>query len=485
MKRALQSVVFLVALIGVSCSTRQQTEEPRPPNIIYIIADDLGYGDLSCYGQKRFQTPNIDGLAEEGMRFTQHYAGTAVCAPSRSVLMTGLHTGHTPIRGNKEWQPEGQWPLPDSAYTLAEMLKKAGYVTGAFGKWGLGFIDTEGAPHRQGFDRFYGYNCQRLAHNYYPGHLWDNDQKIVLEENTGRAKVTYAPELIHRKALEFLDANRDTTFFLFYPLILPHAELAAPEAYMERFRGKFLPEKAFAGVDDGERFREGPYGSQPESHAAFAAMVTLIDDMVGQVVQRVHDLGLDENTIIIFTSDNGPHLEGGADPDYFDSNGVLRGYKRDLYEGGIRVPMIARWTGHIKPGSVSDHVSAFWDVMPTIADLLDIEVATDGISFLPELLGDTAQQREHDALYWEFHEQGGRRALRVGDWKLVQYNAWSQPQGAFELYNLREDEGETMDVADEYPDKTKELIQFMATQRTPSPVFEIKPQTVGNVQGAR
>jgi arylsulfatase A-like enzyme len=478
-------ILLIVTLVAVSCSTQQKEENPKPPNIIYIIADDLGYGDLSCYGQKRFLTPNIDRLADEGMRFTQHYAGTTVCAPSRSVLMTGLHTGHTPIRGNKEWQPEGQWPLPDSAYTLAEMLKEAGYVTGAFGKWGLGFVDTEGAPHRQGFDRFYGYNCQRLAHNYYPSHLWNNEEKIVLEANTGLAKVTYAPELIHREALEFLNANRDTTFFLFYPLILPHAELAAPESYMERFRGKFLPEKSFEGVDDGDRFRKGPYGSQPESHAAFAAMVTLIDDMVGELVQRVHELGLDENTIIIFTSDNGPHVEGGGDPDYFDSNGKLRGYKRDLYEGGIRVPMIARWTGHIKAGSVSDHVSAFWDVMPTIADLLDMEVATDGISFLPELLGDTAQQEQHEALYWEFHEQGGRRALRVGDWKLVQYNGWSEPAGAFELYNLREDVGETNNVAEDFPEKTQELVNLMAKQRTPSPVFEVKPQTVGNVQGAR
>lgn len=476
---------LLIIFLAASCNTYRKEEKPKPPNIIYIIADDLGYGDLSCYGQERFETPNIDRLAESGMRFTQHYAGTTVCAPSRSVLMTGLHTGHTPIRGNKEWKPDGQWPLPDSAYTLAEMLKEAGYVTGAFGKWGLGFVDTEGAPHRQGFDRFYGYNCQRLAHNYYPAHLWDNEEKIILDDNTGLAKVTYAPELIHREALEFLNANRDTTFFLFYPLIMPHAELAAPEAYIERFRGKFLPEKTFEGVDDGERFRDGPYGSQSESHAAFAAMVTLIDDMVGELLQRVNELGLDENTIIIFTSDNGPHLEGGGDPDYFDSNGKLRGYKRDLYEGGIRVPMIARWAGHIKPGSESDHISAFWDVMPTIADLLDREVNTDGISFLPELLGDTAQQRKHDALYWEFHEQGGRRALRVGDWKLVQYNAWSETPGAFELYNLREDVGETKNVAEDFPEKTEELMKLIANQRTPSPVFEIKPQTVGNVQGSR
>lgn len=467
-------LILAVAFGCISDGKQEASTGQRKPNIIYIIADDLGYGDLSCYGQKLFTTPNIDRLAREGMRFTNHYAGTTVCAPSRSVLMTGLHTGHTPIRGNKEWKPEGQWPIPDSAFTVAELLKSNGYVTGAFGKWGLGFVDTEGAPHRQGIDVFFGYNCQRLAHNYYPSYLWRNEEKVMLDGNTGTEKVTYAPELIHREALKFLEDNKDTTFFLFYPAIMPHAELVAPEEYMERFRGKFLPEKAFSGVDDGERFRTGPYASQEESHAAFAAMVTLLDDMVGEVMEKVHMLGLDENTIIIFTSDNGPHVEGGADPDYFNSNGNLRGYKRDLYEGGIRVPMIARWTGHITAGATTDHVSAFWDVMPTVADLLDTEVTipTDGISFLPVLLGDTANQRQHKSLYWEFHEQGGRTGVRAGDWKLVQYNAWSDPPGAVQLYNLRNDESEQHDVAEEFPEKVNELKAVMASQRTPSPVFD-------------
>src|SRR5690606_12085035 len=347
-------------------------------------------------------------------------------------------------------------------------------VTGAFGKWGLGFVDTEGAPHRQGIDNFFGYNCQRLAHNYYPAYLWRNEEKVMLDGNTGTDKVTYAPELIHREALKFLEDHKDTTFFLFYPAIMPHAELAAPEEYMNRFRGKFLPEKVFSGVDDGERFRKGPYASQEESHAAFAAMVTLLDDMVGEVMEKVHTLGLDENTIIIFTSDNGPHVEGGGDPDYFDSNGGLRGYKRDLYEGGIRVPMIARWTGRIRAGVTTDHISAFWDVMPTLADLLDAELTTptDGISFLPVLLGDTANQQQHEALYWEFHEQGGRTGVRAGDWKLVQYDAWSDPPGAAQLYNLRDDESEEHDVASEFPEKVNELKTIMASQRTPSPVFD-------------
>lgn len=473
----------LAILAACHSENRTDVAEERKPNIIYIIADDLGYGDLSCYGQEKFATPHIDSLAREGMRFTNHYAGTTVCAPSRSSLMTGLHTGHTPIRGNKEWQPEGQWPIPDSAYTIAELLKSAGYITGGFGKWGLGFIDTEGAPQRQGFDLFFGYNCQRLAHNYYPEYLWRNTTKVMMEGNTGTAKVTYAPEVIHREALNFIEAHKDTTFFLFYPAIIPHAELAAPEEYMNRFRGKYLPEKQFSGVDDGDNFRKGPYGSQAESHAAFVAMITMLDDMVGDVVRKVHDLGLDDNTIIVFTSDNGPHLEGGGDPDYFNSNGNFRGYKRDLYEGGIRVPMIVRWPGHIAAGATTDHVSAFWDIMPTLADLVDVEPAgpTDGISLLPVLLGDQEAQQQHESLYWEFHEQGGRRAVRAGDWKLVQYDAWSNPPGAFQLYNLRKDEGELSDVAKEFPEKVEELKAMMDSQRTPSPVFQI----AGSVQGLR
>jgi arylsulfatase A len=270
------------------------------PNIIYILADDLGYGDLSCYGQKRFQTPNIDRMAREGMLFTQHYAGCTVCAPSRSSLMTGQTTGHTPIRGNKEWNPEGQWPLPASSLTIAEMLKEAGYVTGGFGKWGLGYPGSEGDPNNQGFDEFYGFNCQRLAHNYYPSHLWDNRKKVVLEGNSGDKYEVYAPELIHQRALQFIEKNRDKPFFLYYPTTIPHAELILPQKNLKEFQGKFLPEKIFKGAKPGDAgFRNGAYGAQPESHAAFAAMVTLLDRQVGEVLNKLKALGLDKNTIIM------------------------------------------------------------------------------------------------------------------------------------------------------------------------------------------
>jgi len=462
--------MFLTILLQ-NCTTPEAKE--TPPNIIYILADDLGYGDLSCYGQKNFSTPNIDQLAAEGMKFTNHYSGSTVCAPSRSALMTGLHTGHTPVRGNKEHQPEGQWPMPDATYTMAEMFKKAGYVTGAFGKWGLGYPGSEGAPEQQGFDKFYGYNCQRIAHHYYPYHLWDNDVKVMLDENEGTAEGNYAPIAIHEEAMQFLDANKDTNFFMFYPSPIPHAELFAPEKYMEKYRGKYLPEKEYEGVDEGPRYRTAPYGSQKESHAAFVAMIDLLDEQVGEIVQKVKDLGLEENTLIVFTTDNGPHFEGGADPDYFDSNGPLKGYKRDLYEGGIRVPMIAKWKGKVAEGSSSDHVSAFWDMLPTFGELVNGSVPEDidGVSFVNTLLGENNQQA-HEYLYWEFHEKGGRLALRQNNWKIVQYNVSKTPQGEFELYDLSKDIGEENNVAEQFPEKLMELKELMLNARTDSEVFE-------------
>jgi len=449
---------------------------PQRPNIIYILADDAGYGDLSCYGQTKFKTPNIDALAKNGLRFTNHYSGSTVCAPSRSVLLTGLHTGHTPIRGNKSIGTEGQYPLPDSLTNLAEILKTAGYVTGAFGKWGLGPPGSIGDPLNQGFDRFYGYNCQRFGHNYYPRHLWDDGDSIIIEANQGNMTGAFAPQLIHEQVLDFIEKNQDKPFFLFVPTIIPHAELVAPEAYMEEFRGKFGEEKPYIGVDEGENFRQGPYQSQPEPRAAFAAMMTLLDQQVGEIVQKIEALGLSENTLIIFTSDNGPHLEGGADPDYFDSNGPLRGYKRDLYEGGIRVPMIAYWPQTIQPG-VTDHVCAFWDVLPTVADLIDQPIPPiDGISFLPTLLGKD-EQLNHEYLYWEFHEKGGRQAVRKGHFKAVRYEVFKDPNSVPELYDLSSDIGEQHNVAELHPMVLKEMDSLMRHARIPSKIFKFGEET--------
>ncbi|MCJ7820869.1 MAG: arylsulfatase [Bacteroidales bacterium] len=459
----------------ISCTPENKNEDL--PNIVYILADDLGYGDLSCYGQQKFSTPNIDKLAREGMMFTQHYTGCTVSAPSRSSLMTGLHTGHTPIRGNKGWEPEGNWPLPADSYTVGEMLKSRGYVTGAFGKWGLGYIESEGDPNSQGIDEFYGYNCQSLAHNYYPDHLWHNHEKVVLPENDSSNTGAYSADLIHKAALEFIDTYKDSTFFLFYPTTIPHAELFAKEEYMKMFRGKFEPEKSFIGVDSGPRFRLGPYGSQPEGHAAFAAMVKELDDYVGELMQKLTDLGLDKNTLVIFVSDNGPHLEAGADPDYWNSNGELRGYKRDMYEGGIRTPMLVKWPGKVEPESHSNHISAFWDIMPTFADIVGATTpeGIDGISFLPTLVG--KEQKQHEFLYWEFHEQGGKMAVRMGNWKAVKLNINKIPQGETELYDLSSDNGETNNIASSNPEIVKRMEEIMKQEHTKSNDFPFTYET--------
>lgn len=445
----------------------------QKPNIVYILADDLGFGDLSCYGQKLFSTPNIDKLAETGIKFTQHYSGSTVCAPSRSSLMTGQHTGHTFIRGNKEWNPEGQYPLEDKAVTIAEALKEEGYTTGAFGKWGLGYPGSEGDPNNQGFDEFFGYNCQRMGHNYYPYYLWHNQEKVMLNGNEGKQTGQYGPDIIHEQALEFMKKNKNQPFFMFYPSIIPHAELLAPERYMDKHRGKYEPENDYQGVDEGENYRRGPYGSQPESHAAFAAMINILDDQVGEIITQLKKLKIYENTIIVFTSDNGPHLEGGADPDYFNSNGIYKGYKRDLYEGGIRVPMIVVWDGKIAPGTQTSHPSAFWDVFPTFAEITgaDVPENTDGISFLPTLTGNENQQKKHNYLYWEFHEKGGRKALRKGEWKLINYNVFNQEKTTVELYNIAADPKEEKNVADQYPEIVQELNRLMNSARTESSVF--------------
>lgn len=462
-KRIVKALAFVAALLGPSAFAKPQ----QAPNIVYILADDLGYGDLSVFGQKHFQTPQVDRLAAEGMVLTQHYSGSTVCAPSRSCLMTGLHTGHTPIRGNFEIQPEGQLPLPADTQTLSRLLSEAGYVTGAFGKWGLGYPDSEGDPMKH-FDRFYGFNCQRLGHHYYPYHLWDDQDKVMLEENEGMKKGLYAPELIHQQSLKFIEDNKDRPFFCYIPTIIPHAELAAPEEVMEKYRGAIEEGKPFKGLDEGPELRLGRYQSQEEPHAAFAAMVDIFDRQVGEVVAKLEELGIAENTLVIVTSDNGPHQEGGADPEFFDSNGEFRGFKRDLYEGGIRVPTIAYWPGSIAAGSRSDHISAFWDIMPTVAELAGIEIDTpiDGISMVPTLLGKPEQQEEHEYLYWEFHDKGGRQAVRMGNWKAVRYEVLKNPDGPLQLFDLSSDPSESVDLARIYPEVVSRMEQILKEART-------------------
>ncbi len=443
------------------------------PNIVYIVADDLGYGDLGCYGQKTIRTPFLDRMARQGMRFTQHYSGSTVCAPSRSCLMTGLHTGHTPVRGNKEIQPEGQHPLPAATVTLAKIMKKAGYTTGAFGKWGLGFPGSQGDPLKQGFDTFYGYNCQRIAHNYYPYYLWDNDTKQMLPGNVGRKTEQYGPDLIQERTLSFIDTHKDKPFFLFVPIVLPHAELFVPEdEIVKSYRGKF-DETPYEGIDDGPNYKIGGYGSVATPKANFAAMITRTDRYVGQILDKLKALNLDRKTLVIFTSDNGPHAEGGADPDHFDSNGELRGQKRDLYEGGIRVPMLAWWPGKIKAGSETDHISAFWDVLPTIAELADITppANTDGLSFMPTLLGRARQQKNHPYLYWEFHERGGKQAVRQGKWKAVRLQVRKNPNAPIELYDLENDIQEDNNIAAQHPELVSKMATIMKQSHVHSEVF--------------
>ncbi len=462
------------AALLASCATRNA--EPRQtPNIVFILADDLGWGDLGCYGQKRFATPNIDTLASRGLRFTQCYSGTTVSAPSRSCLITGTHSGHTPIRGNLELDPEGQYPLPEGTQTIFHDLKAAGYTTGAFGKWGLGFIGSPGDPMRQGVDRFYGYNCQLLAHSYYPDHLWDNSERVELDVDMPYGEGAYAPELIHAKAVEWLReaASSDKPFFLWYPTTIPHAELIVPkDSLIQRYRGVY-PETPFHGVDSGPAFRKGGYCSQEWPRATFAAMVARLDYYVGDLVRELREAGVLDNTIIIFASDNGPHREGGADPDFFGSGGPWRGYKRDVYEGGIRVPMIVSWPGHISAGEQTDFMCSFWDLMPTLRELTGVAPAEglDGISLMPLLEGLPGQQ-QHDYLYFEFQELGGRQAVREGPWKLVHLDIRSDSPRC-ELYNLDDDPGETNDLGAAHPDIVEHLSAIMSEAHIPNPAFPV------------
>jgi len=438
---------------AVNPSAGAPVAEPfQAPNIIYIMADDLGWGDLSCQGQQRFSTPRIDQMAAEGMRFTSHYSGSTVCAPSRAALMTGKHTGHTSVRGNREAKPIGQYALPEHELTVAEILKSAGYETAVVGKWGLGPPESEGAPLAQGFDHSFGYNCQRAAHFFYRDYLFRDDKKIEVDPKQ------WTHELLTQDALAWL-AERDGSqpFFLYLPYTIPHASIEAPQELIDPFVGKWGEEQPYAGRH---------YSSQATPRAAFAAMVTQLDSDVGAVLDLLRKKGLAENTLVIFTSDNGPHREGGADPEFFDSNGPYRGIKRDLYEGGIRVPHIAWWPGRVQPG-VSDHISAQWDLLPTVAELAGVRfdaAAIDGISYAPTLLG--AKQAAHDYLYWEFHERGGAQAIRMGKWKAVRVGLKKNPQAPIQLYSLEDDPGEQNDLAEKHPDLIEELARLFVEART-------------------
>lgn len=474
-----EAILLTTGLILAAPFAHAQKGKDKKPNIVFILADDLGYGDLSCYGQEKFETPNIDQIAQNGMRFTQCYSGTTVSAPSRACLLTGKHSGHAPIRGNQEVKPEGQFPFPADTRSIFHVMKDAGYKTSAFGKWGLGYIGSTGDPENQGCETFYGYNCQLLAHSYYPDHLWDNDQRVELKDNVLEVqygKGTYSQDLIHSKALEYLDnMNEDEPFFMWYPTIIPHAELIVPEdSIIQKFRGMY-PEKPYHGVEPGSpAFRRGGYCSQFYPHATFAAMVYRLDVYVGQIIRKLKDKGLYDNTIIIFASDNGPHMEGGADPDFFNSNGIYRGYKRDLYEGGIRVPMIISWPGHIEPGTETNFMCSFWDVLPTFEEIVYPKAKKkemDGVSMLP-LLENRKGQKEHDFLYFEFLEMNGRQAVRKGPWKLVHMNIRGN-KPYYELYNLAADPSEKHNVLDKYPAKVAELKEIMVREHVTDPNWKL------------
>lgn len=421
------------------------------PNIIFILADDLGYGDLGCYGQETIQTPVLDRLASEGVRFTQCYSGSTVCAPSRCCLMTGMHTGHCTIRGNADI------PLRSEDVTVADVLKDAGYSTALIGKWGLGEPDTTGIPNKQGFDYFFGYLNQVHAHNYYPEYLWRNEERVPLEGNKERPdkprvsseRAQYSSDLFTKEACAFITQQKQNPFFLYLAYTLPHAN----------------NERGAAEGDGMEAPSHEPYADRPwpSPQKGHAAMITRLDRQVGEVLDAVKAQGIENNTIIFFASDNGPHKEGGADPKFFKSSGPLRGLKRDLYEGGIRVPVLARWPGQIRPGSVSDQIWAFWDFLPTAADLAGADVpATDGVSAVPALAGKKLDNER--PLYWEFHERAFQRAARMGKWKAV----WRASDKPLELYNLESDLGETKDVADANPKITKRMRRFLETSRTTS-----------------
>jgi len=452
----------------------------RKPNIVYLLADDLGYGEVGCYGQEKIKTPHLDQLAAEGMRFTQHYSGAPVCAPSRCVLMTGRHLSHAYIRGNKPVMPEGQWAIPDDAVTIPELLRPLGYATGCVGKWGLGPAASTGDPNAQGFDLFYGYICQRVAHNYYPTHLWLNGQKHLLDNRAFSSKTRlkeapdsyaqfygneYAPDRMISAALAFIRRSKDAPFFLYVPFVEPHVAMQPPAEWVDMY-----PEE----WDDKPYLGNRGYLPHPRPHAGYAAMISHLDNHVGRIVALIDELDLAEDTLVMFSSDNGAtHDVGGADTKFFNSSGPLRGRKGSVYEGGLRVPTIARWPGTVAAGVTSDHVSGFQDVMPTLVEIAGGPApgGIDGISFAPTLLGE-GEQQQHDYLVWEFFGYGGLQAVRAGKWKAVRRKLRKEPT-PIELYDLSVDLAEANDVAASHPEVVARMDRIMRTDRTPNIDFPI------------
>ncbi|MCA0900810.1 arylsulfatase [Microbulbifer agarilyticus] len=482
--------------------------EDRPPNVIYILADDLGYGDLGAFGQQHIETPSLDKMAEEGMRLTQHYAGSTVCAPSRASLVTGKQPGVVQIRGNYELgtfldeEEYGQMPLRPGTETIGTMMQDAGYKTALIGKWGLGGPESYGTPNKQGFDYFFGYLDQKQAHNHYPTHLWLNEERFPLdntyldthqklpEDANPNDPASYLPykredfaqQRLADDALRYITEHKDDPFFLFLSFATPHASLQAPDADIAAYaESGFVETPNLGGGQD--------YMPVQNPKAVRAAMISHLDRSIGDVLAKLEELQLDENTLVIFSSDNGPSWEGGADLAFFDANGPFRGYKRDLYEGGIRMPTIAWWPEKIHPGSNSDHMSAFWDLMPTLAEVagVDSPETTDGISFLPTLLGETGQKL-HSHLYWEFHNNNGNHAQAIrlddaaGQWKAVRlYNEGQRENPPVELYNLKVDLAEQHNVAGAHPERVAQILALMKSSRTRADIdswnFDYWPQS--------
>jgi len=495
--------IFVLLLFAFSGCQQKHKEAEKLPNIIYILADDLGYGEPGCYGQEKIETPNIDELARTGMRFTQHYSGSPVCAPARCNLLTGVHPGKAFIRGNHEWESrgkvwdyvemindstlEGQYPLPDSTITIAKLLKEAGYITGMAGKWGLGAPHTNSIPTKMGFDFFIGYNCQRIAHTYYPVHLYRNEHRIYLNNDTVKphqgleegsdpydiasygnfSSTDYAPELIHDEILAFIKDHKEGPFFIYYASPIPHLPLQAPEKWVDHYVNKF---------GDEEPLVKASYFPNRFPRATYAAMISYLDEQVGDLVSTLKELGLYENTLIIFSSDNGPTYID-ADTRWFKSTNPFQTRagrtKGHLYEGGIRVPMIASWPGKIKAGTTTGHISAFWDVMPTLCEIANIPPPgfTNGISFLPVLVGE--EQQIHEYLYWEFAGYGGQQAVRKGPWKAIRKNI-HEGSLKIELYDLDEDIREENNVADDYPEIIKSMEEIMKKEHNPSTIDRFK-----------